>query len=228
MSVARSPLHARLASATVAVMTAEALALDTWPVVGVAAALALLDGLPGASPFRVLARLAVSGPYPLRPDAPARRGALLRAAALGAATVLLALGLDVAGVVVAAAVALDAAADAVLGRCVTSSVRFGARPDPVDALALEGPGPWVVGVGVGGDPLCERVVETAVERTDGVLERRDLDEFPRVAALVRLVPAILVVDTSGGVAGRLEGPRDPEQIERFLAARSPAGAGADS
>jgi hypothetical protein len=212
----RTPLHARLVAAVIAMMTVEALVFDTWPVVAVAAALSVLDGALRPSPFALVARAMASVSYPLRPDGPARRTSLVRAGALAIAAALLASGLLVAGVVVAVLVVLDAALDALTGWCLLSNGGQLRRRPAADVLGLPGAGPWLVGVSARECDLCERVVEVLADKSKEPVARVTIDDRPRAAGLVRVIPTALRLDADGVVRERLSGPRSPERIERFL------------
>lgn len=215
MSLTRTPLHARLIAALVAVMTTEALVFQAWPVVLVAAAASLADAVVRPSPFAWLARLILSSEYPLRPDGPGRRGSLVRGGALVIASALLAAGVDVAGAVLAGVVALDAALDALTGWCLSCRITAPGR-SAKRALGLSGDGPWLVAVTARECEPCERVVGVLVEKAQEPVAQVMLEDRASAGALVRVVPTALRVNAEGEITERLGGPRTPERIERFL------------
>lgn len=197
-------------------MTVEALAFGTWPVVAVAAAASLADGALRPSPLAWLARQILSSEYPRRPDGPGRRGSLIRAGALAIASALLASGIDIAGAVLAAVVALDAASDALTGRCLSCRIDLRRARSAQQTLGLSGDGPWLVAVSARECDLCERVVGVLIEQAHEPVAHVLLEDRARAGDLVRVVPAALRVSVDGTITERVCGPRTPERIEQFL------------
>lgn len=217
MRLTRTPLHARLIAALVAVMTTEALSFETWPVVAVAAAASLVDGALRPSPFAWLARQILSSEYPRRPDGPGRRGSLIRAGALAIASALLASGIGIVGAVLAGVVALDAVLDALTGRCPSRRINVRPSRSAKQTFGLSGDGPWLVAVSARECDLCERVVGVLLGKAQEPVSHVLLEDRAHAGELVRLVPTALRVSVDDEITERLSGPRTPEQIEGFLA-----------
>ena len=146
---------------------------------------------------------------------------------LAVAVALFALGLDLAGWILAGAVAAVALFSAISGICVGCEVyrlllaaRRGADGDVRADLGLEGRGPWLVVLTAPGCARCEpvaRQLETAAGARPVL--RVSLADHPRAASLpVRSVPAALAVGDDGRLRVARAGRLDASDLDQVLAA----------
>ncbi len=196
------------------------LLFQIWPAVAVALGLVALGlAAPRYSPvtwlFQRMARL----PASLEPAAPVRFSQGVAVIVLGAATVCLAVGADLAGWILTGLVAALALLSAIGGVCVGCELyrialrRRGGDEDLRETLGLDGAGPWLVVLTAPGCVRCEPAVRALEQAAGGhhPVIRVSLGERPQAAALpVRSVPAALAVGADGRLraarAGRLETP----------------------
>ncbi len=175
---------------------------------------------PVAAVFRAVARPATD----LEPVAPVRFSQMLAVVFLTVALALIVGGADLAGWIVVAAVAAIAMVSAVTGFCIGCAVyrlvlRGRSAGGDVRALiGLTGPGPWMVVLTAPGCTRCEPVARLAENAAgDEAVVRVDLSRTPSAARLpVASVPALLVVDADGRVAGTAAGRLNPDDITRFV------------
>ncbi len=213
------PLQPRFAQAITGVLCLEALVFQTWPVVAVALGLVVLGlAAPRFSPVTWLFQRMARPPASLEPAAPVRFSQGVAVVALGAATLSLAAGAELAGWIITGAVAGLALLSAIGGICVGCEIyrlalrRRGGEDDLRQALGLDGTGPWLVVLTAPGCARCEPAARALEEVADGrPVIRVNLRERPEAAAVpVRSVPAALAVGADGRLraarAGRLETP----------------------
>ncbi|MDX6555732.1 MAG: hypothetical protein QOD86_1927, partial [Miltoncostaeaceae bacterium] len=213
------PLQPRFSQAITGVLCLEALLFQTWPVVAVALGLVVIGlAAPRFSPVTWVFRQMARPPASLEPAAPVRFSQGMAVAVLGAATICLAAGADLAGWILTGMVAGVALLSAIGGVCIGCELyrlalrRRGEDDDLRPALGLDGAGPWLVVLTAPGCARCEPAARALEQVAEGrPVVRVNIRERPEAAAVpVRSVPAALAVGSDGRLraarAGRLETP----------------------
>jgi hypothetical protein len=221
------PLQPRFAQAVTGVLCLEALLFQTWPAVAVALGLVVIGLVaPRLSPVTWLFRQVARPPASLEPAAPVRFSQGMAVAALGAATICLAAGADLAGWILAGLVAAMALLSAIGGVCVGCELyrlvlrRKGGEDDLRQALGLDGAGPWLVVLTAPGCVRCEPAARALEQVAAGrPVIRVDLRERPQAAAVpVKSVPAALAVGPDGRLRAARAGRLDTPDLTHVLAA----------
>lgn len=213
-----SPLQVRFVKGVLGLIAVEALVFQVPGAVLLALVLAALEiAGPPWSPlgwvFRVMARPSAR----LQVAARVRFSLGIGLVALGAAAVLLAVGVSLVAWVLVGVVAGLWLLAAVTGLCPGCEVylllsRLGGRPDARAALGLTGPGPWLVLLGAPGCPSCEQAA-LRLGQEAGSRPVVEVDLAERLAAgrlAVRSIPAALAVSADGELLASRSRPWEPE------------------
>jgi hypothetical protein len=221
------PLQPRFAQAITGALCLEALLFQTWPAVAVALGLVVIGLVaPRFSPVTWVFRQVARPPASLEPAAPVRFSQGMAVAALGAATICLAAGADLAGWILAGLVAAMALLSAIGGVCVGCELyrlalrRKGGDDDLRTALGLDGTGPWLVVLTAPGCARCEPAARALEQVAAGrPVIRVNLRERPEAAAVpVKSVPAALAVGSDGRLRAARAGRLDTPDLAHVLAA----------
>lgn len=208
-------------------MSLEALAFqDRW-VVLVALGLVLIAlFVPKYSPVHWVFRRYAVQPDVLEPGAPVRFAQWMAVVMVGAASLLIAAGVDVAGWILVGAVGVVAVFSAVSGFCVGCEIyRLLLLRGPADGdvrrdLRLDGAGPWLVVLTAPGCTRCEPVARQLEDvASPQPVTRIDLSTTPAAARLpVKSVPAVIAIGSDGHVRRALAGRLDLARLEEAVAA----------
>ncbi len=231
------PLQPRFAQGVTGLICLEALLFGVPGAVLLALGLIALNLIgPRWSPLAWVFRAIARPPARLEPAAPVRFAQGIGVVLLGAAAVLLALGLPSVAWVLVGLVGGLALLAAITGVCVGCEAyrlllrlrRSGGGPDARADLGLDGPGPWLVLLTAPGCARCGPAArELSREAGPRTVVQVDLARRPSAARLpVRSVPAALAVGTDGRVLAARAGRLAQEDMREVVGAlRTPDGSG---